>query len=99
VVVNGDRKDALRLLLPDNVLRQNAADLFGFRHGGAVHDLVIPAAFAAHDLVAQLDALETDPAVHPEYEFLYLFARLPAKSASRVVTIQSASGQKNLPAW
>ncbi len=80
VVVDGDRKDLLGVLLADDIVVQEFVDLFRLgeflkRKLGGVGE------FLGDDVVAQLDALVADVDTWPGDEFLHLLLRLAAEAA------------------
>ena len=94
VVIDGDRQAALGPLLPDDILAEDPVDLFGFRHECALprlltRDAVRLLLFAADNVIAQIDAVQADAAMHAEDQFLDLFARLAAQHTAAIDPVES----------
>ncbi len=80
VVVDRDRKDLLRRLLPDHVLVENLANLVRRRQLAAVGARGFAAgAFLANDVIAELDALVADEYRRARNQLADLMLALPAK--------------------
>jgi hypothetical protein len=87
VVVDGDREDLLRPLLPDDVVIQDGLYLRGLRDGGEAEALVLLLDLLRDDVVAEPDALVADVDRGARYELLDLFLTLSAERAGEVPVI------------
>ena len=84
VVVHRDREDLLRMVLPDDVVIEDLADLLRRRHPVArLHEVRL--VLLADDIHAQLDAFVADEHGGPGDELPDLVLRLPAERAVKGV--------------
>jgi hypothetical protein len=87
VIVDGDRKNALGLVLVDHVLVEDLADINRTRHRGNGTDGLFLVTLLGDNVVAEVDALIADVNGRTRYKFAYLFLSL---SAERTYEVASA---------
>ncbi len=96
MVVDGDGEDALGVILTDDVVVQEIADLH--RLGQLVElDFAVLGELFLDNLVAQVDALITDVHAGAGDELLHLLLTLPAERAFQQVATVSDSRHRFLP--
>jgi hypothetical protein len=88
VVVDGDRKDALGVVLADHVLIECAADRLRVEGKAGLHFLRGDSpAVVVENVLAKLDALVADVDSGPGDQLVDLVLALPAEGAAFAVTI------------
>src|SRR5205823_8857114 len=84
VVVDGDREDLLRALLPDHVLVEDLLDLRGLRDRGRRGETLLLVTLLGDDVVAEVDALVADVNRRSGDQLADLVLALPAEGAHEV---------------
>ena len=81
MVVHGNRENALRLFLADDIIIEHVADFLRRRHAPVLFGHERRFRLFANDVVAQVDAFIADEHRRPRNEFAHLVLRLPAERA------------------
>src|SRR6185369_9593617 len=84
VVVDRDREDLLRALLPDHVLIEHLLDLGGLRHRRGGRERLLLIALLRNDVVAEVDALVADIDRRPRDQLPNLVLALSAERTDQI---------------